>query len=31
MGLAGDVQRKPPRHRSPRVAQWYAARKAASR
>ena len=31
MGLAGDVQRKPVRHRSPRVAQWHAARTAGSR
>jgi len=31
MGLAGDVQRKAMRHRSPGVAQWYAARDAASR
>jgi propionate CoA-transferase len=31
MGLAADVHRKPHRYRSPRVAQWYEARKAAGR
>ena len=29
MGLAADIHRKPPRHRSVRVAQWYEARKRA--
>jgi propionate CoA-transferase len=31
MGLAAHVRGKPPRHRSPRVAQWHAARRSASR